>query len=209
MASIFNFFSKGDKFFTLLDSAADEVLGSVNDLIIYMGTPRAERRIDLLVNHRRTEKRIFETISEELISTFVTQLEREDIESLADALHKIPKSVVKFAEFVQIARDRAEGIDFSRQLTLMREAAEVIEKMVKNLRNLQDLETTKDLNKRLGEVEGKADEIMLEMLEEIYAGKHETLQAIILRDLFERVEKIIDRCRTVGNIVVQIVLKNS
>jgi uncharacterized protein len=31
----------------------------------------------------------------------------------------------------------------------------------------------------------------------------------VLRDLFELLEKLIDRCRDAGNVIFQIVLKNS
>jgi len=209
MASIFNFFSKGDKFFVLLDSAADEATGSVQDLISYIGTPRAQRDLNSISDHRRAEKRIFDKISEELINTFVTQLEREDIEHLADTLHRIPKACEKFAEYVNIAGERADGVDFSRQLGLLKEAVSVVNTMVKNLRNLSDLEACKDLSKRLSQIESKGDEIMLELLGELYSGKHEPLQAFVLRDLYERIEKIIDRCSNVGKVVVQVVLKNS
>jgi len=41
---------------------------------------------------RRKGKRITEDIDEHLCKTFVTPIEREDIESLSDALYKIPKN---------------------------------------------------------------------------------------------------------------------
>ena len=43
---------------------------------------------------RRAEKRIADEISEALCKTFVTALEREDIEALSLGLYKIPKTVV-------------------------------------------------------------------------------------------------------------------
>ena len=48
---------------------------------------------------------------------------------------------------------------------------------------------------------------MLELLAEIYSGKYEPLQAMMLRDLYELMEKVIDRCRDAGNVVAHIVLK--
>jgi hypothetical protein len=35
------------------------------------------------------------------------------------------------------------------------------------------------------------------------------LTVIILRDLYDLLEKVVDRCRDVGNVVANVVLKNS
>ena len=40
-------------------------------------------------------------------------------------------------------------------------------------------------------------------------GQHNAIQVIFLKDLFELIEAVFDRCRDAGNIVKQIVLKNS
>jgi uncharacterized protein Yka (UPF0111/DUF47 family) len=35
------------------------------------------------------------------------------------------------------------------------------------------------------------------------------VQVVVIKDLYELMEKVVDRCRDAGNIVLQIVLKNS
>jgi len=74
---------------------------------------------------------------------------------------------------------------------------------------MKDLEKIKALNDRLQYIEGEADKLMNELLRELYSGKFDALRAIVLRDLYELIEKVVDRCRDVGNVVMQIVLKNS
>ena len=54
-----------------------------------------------------------------------------------------------------------------------------------------------------------ADDVMLELLREVYSGKFEPLQAMMARDLYDLLEKVIDRCRDCGNAMSHIVLKNS
>ena len=50
---------------------------------------------------------------------------------------------------------------------------------------------------------------MFDLLNDLYSGKYEPLQMIVMRDLVELLEKVIDRCRDAGNVIFQIVLKNS
>jgi uncharacterized protein Yka (UPF0111/DUF47 family) len=209
MFSLQQLFGKGDKFFQLLEGAAQETHESVRLVIELMRQPRDTRKLDDLVLARRKEKKISEQISEELVKTFVTGLEREDIEALARALYRIPKSAEKLAERFLLAGAHVEGVDFSRQAEMMLKATDVVFDMVKQLRQMNDLEKIKELNDKLQYVEGEADRFMMELLKDLYSGKYEALRAIVIRDLYELIEKVVDRCRDVGNVVMQIVLKNS
>ena len=67
----------------------------------------------------------------------------------------------------------------------------------------------KELNERLQVIEGEADKLMLELLRDLFSGKHDPLKVIALKDLYELLEKVIDRCRDAGNVINHIVLKNS
>ena len=76
-------------------------------------------------------------------------------------------------------------------------------------RQMQDLEKIKELNDKLQYVEGEADKFMNELLRDLYGGNYDALRAMVIRDLYELIEKVVDRCRDVGNVVMYIVLKNS
>ena len=209
MFSLQQLFGKGDRFFELLEASAEEALTSVQLLIRLLNTTPKPTTLDDFVFSRRKDKRLTEQISEELVKTFVTGLEREDIETLSNALYKIPKTVEKFAERYELSLAIVSTTDFSKQADLMGKAAEAVVALVRQLRDLQHLEHTKELNDRLQYVEGEADKLMLVLLKDLYSGKHDPLRVIIVRDLYELIEKVIDRCRDAGNVVSHIVLKNS
>ena len=65
------------------------------------------------------------------------------------------------------------------------------------------------MNTRLQTIEGDADKLELELLHDLYHGDCSTKQMIFLRDIYELLEKVIDRCRDAGNVINHIVLKNS
>ena len=58
-------------------------------------------------------------------------------------------------------------------------------------------------------VEVEADKYMNELLRDLYGGKYDAIRAIVVRDVYELMEKIVDRCHDTGNVVMHIVLKNS
>jgi len=209
MFSLQQLFGKGDRFQSLLEAAANEAHESATLLIQIIKSPEQKAKMDDLVLARRKEKRIAEQISEELVNTFVTGLDREDIEDLSLALRKIPKTTEKFAERWLLAAAHLEGVDFTLQGEMMEKATEVVLQMVRQLREMTDLEKVKSMNDKLQYIEGEADKLMLELLKELYSGKYDALRAIVIRDLYELMEKVIDRCRNAGSVVMHIVLKNS
>ena len=81
--------------------------------------------------------------------------------------------------------------------------------MVKQLRNMEDMEKLKTFNDRLQLVEVESDRHMNELLRDLYSGKYDAIRAIVIRDIYELMEKVVDRCHDAGNVVMHIVLKNS
>lgn len=205
-------FGKEDKFFDLLEAGAEEAKTSVNLLARYLqalaaGGPPAN--LDEFVQSRRKEKRIRYQMTEELSKTFVTPLEREDIEALSFALYRIPKAIEKIVERLSIYPGRVPHAAFQRQTELLNLGAEAVVFMVKQLRRGPHIEKIREANDRLQYAEGEADKVMLGLLKDLYQGPYEPKELVILQELYEMVEQAVDRCRNAGNIVVQIVLKHS
>ena len=157
---------------------------------------------------RKKDKQITEEIRSQLTQTFVTPLEREDIEALANALYKIPKTLEKFGERLQLATALVSGTSFAKQAELLDTAIQTVVQMVRELRK-PNLGSMKELNGKLQYLEGAADNLMLDLLRGLYSGDHDAVRVIALKDLYELLEKVIDRCRDAGNVIFHIVLKNS
>jgi len=209
MISFQKIFGKSDVFYDLLESSASHARQSVQSLHKLLSDPTAPQNLDAFTAARREDKKITQQIDEALCKTFVTELEREDIEALANALYKIPKTVEKIAERLLICSERLAGKDFARQVKLMDAAAEIILTMVVELRKKLHLERVKDLNEKIQQVEGEADKLMIECLRALYTTEKDAVMVIILKDLYDLMEKVVDRCRDAGNVVANIVLKNS
>lgn len=198
----------GDIFFDLLEHSAAEAQESVRLLAKTLASPGAAA-LDSSVLVRRKEERITEELQERLITTFVTPLEREDIDALATALNKIPRTLERFTERFLICPPRVQQASFSRQTELLQNSMDTLLTMVRDLRNAPDLTRMKERNDKLQYLEGEADKHMIELLQGLYKANHDPVTVVALKDLYDLLEKVIDRCRDAGNVIVQIVLKNS
>jgi len=212
MISIGKFLGHDEKFYDLLEASAQQADTSVHhlvDLLAKIDNKDSFCDMAAFAESRREDKRITQELTEELSKTFVTPLEREDIQALAAALYKIPKTVEKIGERMLICPQDLPKLSFGKQVHLLDQAAEAVLAMVKQLRKGMNIGTAREMNARLQTIEGEADELELELLRDLYQGNYDAKHIIFLRDLYELLEKVIDRCRDAGNVVFQTVLKYS
>lgn len=209
MFSLQRLIGKDQKFYDLLEASATQVATCGRSLSELLQCVPSERKLDEFIQARRKDKRITEEITQALCKTFVTPFEREDIEALSTALYKIPKTVEKFGEHFLLCQRQIEGENFNAQTKIIEQATSTVHQMVTGLRRKKSLEDAREQNDRLQYLEGEADKLMLRLLEDLYSGRLDPLRVVILRGLYELLEKVVDRCRDAGNIVFHIVLKYS
>jgi uncharacterized protein Yka (UPF0111/DUF47 family) len=209
MFSLQQLLGQEDKFFNLLEASAQAARSSVDALIKLLAKPDQTTLAYEFVESRRKEKELRGQISEAVYTTFVTALEREDIESLANALYRIPKTVEKFGNRLLLTPQHVHGVDFSKQIHFLAEATATVMEMVQSLRRGLKLEEVRRLNDKMQYLEGEADKAVMDLLADLFSGKHDPITVIVRKDLYELLEKIIDRCRDVGNVISNIALKNS
>ncbi|HKT29223.1 pit accessory protein [Dyella sp.] len=209
MFSLQTIFGKGDKFYGLLEQSAEAARESAKALHELVSLADHTPVMAAFAAARKREKALATQISEELVNTFVTALDREDIEALNSALYKIPKSVEKFAERYTIVTSRLQGVDFSQRTLVLTRSTDVVVEMIGELRRGLRIDPVKKLQDRMQTLESEGDRMLLAPYRTLYLESDDAMRAMLAKDLFELIEKAIDRCRDVGNIVYSIVLKNS
>src|SRR3954447_27001492 len=101
MFSISKFLGNDERFYTLLEEREKHANSSVHhliDLLAKLEKSESASNLAAFAESRREDKRITQQLTEELSKTFITPLEREDIQELAASLYKIPKTVEKIGE---------------------------------------------------------------------------------------------------------------
>jgi hypothetical protein len=197
---------RDDKFFDLLEAGAVKAQGSVQLLAELLRDSPKRPTVDDFIQARSEDARIAEELAEELCKTFVTPLEREDMEALSLALSEVPKLAEKFSEKFMLCSDAPGPSPFSRQLGLLEQAAETSVQMVRELRERKHLGAVKEQNTRLHDLKGESDLRVHEQIRELQSG-HDPLKGVIAMDLHDTLEKIMDRYGDAGNVIFRIVLK--
>lgn len=209
MFSLQKALGKDDRFFDLLEASASEAQASAHALAKFFLTPGPGRSLEAVSQSRRKEKEINAEIIESLATQVMTMFEREDVEALAKALYKIPKTVEKIGERMLLAPDFLQEVDLSQPITMLEKAASILLQMVRDLRRGASLSEMKAHNAELQRIEGDVDKLMTDLSLGLYRMKGDVGRALFLKDLYDLLERVTDRCRDAGNVIIQIVLKSA
>ena len=211
MSVIQRLLGREDRFFTLLESSASEAKAATSYLdrvVALLGERPVDEAMGDLAQCRRKHKRVTQEISEQLCEKFVTPLDREDIAALASALYKISKNVEKIGDRLTIAPLGAKMETIVRQISMLDQGAAIVEKMVREL-HTREHDVLRDDYERLQVIEGEADRVMTELLSGSYRSETDARMVVFWKDIYELLEKGVDRCRDAGAIIFEIVLKNA
>ena len=208
MFSLQKALGKEDRFFELLEAGANEARASAQALTKFFQTPDAARSLDDFAESRRKEKEINAEIVESLATQVMTMFEREDVEALAKALYKIPKTVEKIGERMLLVPDFLRGVDLSQPIVMLEKATNILLMMIRDLRRGAVLDEVKRHNAELQRIEGEVDKLMTGLSAGLYRMQTDVGRALFLKDLYDLLERATDRCRDAGNVIIQIVLKS-
>lgn len=209
MFSLQRLLGRPTEFFGLLEASAQlgvDAAVALNQMVTH---PGRQPSMDAFVTARRKDKEVILKLEEMLTHIFVTPMEREDLEQVAQGLYKIPKVVEKFAERYEFTWDKVATVDFSLAARFLERACLVVQEMVKSLRTSGQLADIKSLDARLSQIEADASHIIMDGVRRLFLPATPPLTAIIAKELFDVLSDAIDDCRDIGRALALVVLKNS
>jgi uncharacterized protein Yka (UPF0111/DUF47 family) len=133
----------------------------------------------------------------------------ESTSNLPYAFTTISKTVEKAGERLTLCPPGTHAETIRRQVALLEQATAVLVRMVGELRSKAHGELIREHYERIQAIEGDADRVMNELLYELYHGQADARSVVFFKDIYELLEKGVDRCRDAGAVLFQIVLKNS
>lgn len=203
---------KDNKFCVFLESLSSEARVCALHLKTFVESADAgeqARAAESITAARRRAKDITAQVTAELCRTYITPFDREDIQDIAADLYKIPKTIDKIKE--RLLTHGLESIkgDFSRQIDLIVQEAEAMEDMVRELTKGFDNDRIIAKAAQLQELENKGDIVLSELLVTLFRDSTDTRDLILRKDIYDMLEKVVDRYRDAAGVALQIVLKHS
>lgn len=207
----FSFFPKEDKFFQLLEAMSEEAYQATAGFREFIDHAPAERAkaIEKIYAMRAQSKVTSSKLTEELCRSFITPFDREDIQDIANILYKVPKIIEKAADRITMHGMSTEGGDFRHQADLILREAEATRVLLNALLSKKDLKTVTEKVKLLKELEHQGDKLRNELIVGLFKSDRDIRDILLRRDIYDMLEKVVDRFRDLAGVALQIVLKNS
>lgn len=171
--------------------------------------PDARAKAGAAITECKAEaKRISAEVTRELCLTFVTPFDREDIQDFSADLYKIPKTVEKLREYLELHKVKELG-ELSAQIDLITEEADAMDKMIRALIDGGKPKQIIEQAELLDQLENKGDDILSGLLVKLIDNTQDTRQLILRKDIYDMLERIVDRYRDAAGVALQIALKHS
>ncbi len=171
-------------------------------------TPEMCRKISA---HEHAADLITAEVMTAVRKSFITPFDRSDIQSLAtslddaiDQMHKTAKAVTLYEvrEFQPHMRDMGDTIVEAARLTM--EAVPLMSKMHSNSGKLAEL------TEKIVKVEGRSDDLYDQGMKALYhdIGKNDAMRFIVGAEIYDHLEKVVDRFEDVANRISGIVVEH-
>ena len=180
------------------------------------------RLFNAAIAHGITEERIIEAktlkhrganIERETIgklnSTFVTPIDREDIQALATMLNKINKKIVQALINLNVYRMQTYTEELLQQSKTILKATDELIRGVSLLKTISKMKEITASHEAMKEIETLGDDILYRAMDKLFSGEFEAIEVIKLRDIHKVLESAMDKCFSVSEAILNIALKNN
>jgi len=210
--SIFQFFvPKDTKFFPLFEQATSNLVILAETLHEAVNAPK-DKREEFYKKIEELENKI-EGITHktqlELSKNFITPFDREDINALIRSIDNVADNMHGAASRMRLYQ--VEKITKSiRKLTEINlEACQLIDTAVKQLKDLNNHSSIKNICKKINKLESKADVVFDKAVADIFENESDAIKVIKYKEVLSALEMASDRCKGVSNVIEQISVKHS
>lgn len=167
-----------------------------------------EEHIAVAKQYKHAAAKNIKKTLEVLDTSFVTPIDREDIQNISELLNKITKKITKACIYLKVYGVETYTDNLKNQAQTLIAATNELEQIFKHFEKPTISDMT-SRNLKMKEIETRGDEILFTATESLFSGKYEALEVIKLRDVHKNLENALDACYGVSNAVVSVVLKMS
>ena len=207
MANIFSWVRSNDKeILSILNNLAKKAVETAEALVVLFSDLSNTEQHTKIKNLESEADVLTRDIFAELNKTFITPLDREDMQRIASKID----DVIDFMDGIS-ARTRSYKITSPPPYTLeiakeLVNATKEVEYMVSKLNNIKNPQDMIMHCRNTGNIEHTVDDLYRKSIEKLFEST-DPITIIKLKDIYETMETASDRCVDVADVIEDIVLK--
>ena len=200
-----------NKFYNFFENGA-EVCELSSQLFYQIVHSDLKEREVYLIHAETYKRRAVEALEGSLAllnASFVTPIDREDIQLISTYLYKSTKVVLKACVNLRIYQIDSYNDIVKKQAEILMKSAEELRTIISMLKKGSPLAEVTACCSRIKDIENRGDEILFDATEELFSGKFDALHVLKLRDIYKGIENALDMSSIISDVIVNIVLKHS
>ncbi|MGI5861546.1 MAG: DUF47 domain-containing protein [Myxococcales bacterium] len=206
----FSLLPREDSYFVLFERAADAANRGASRLQQLMDDySQVAAAVNEIKAIEHEGDRVTHETLDKLNRTFITPLEREDIHILVTSIDDILDSLDSAASRLHLYEILEPTHELRQLISVLVEATAVVKDTVSSLSNLKDPQVIFDKCKEIKRLETQSDEILRVALQRLFREEKDALAVMKWKEIYEKLERALDMCEKVANVVEAIVLKHS
>ncbi|MFB5608809.1 MAG: DUF47 domain-containing protein [Nitrosarchaeum sp.] len=207
MGHMFSWIKSNDKqILLILDNLAIKAVETAEALVVLFSDLNNKEQHEKIKKLENEADILTRDIFSELNKTFITPLDREDMQRIASKID----DVIDFMDGIsartysyKVTVTPPFAIDMAKELVNATKEVQYMVSKLKNIKNVQDMiEHCRNTSK----IEHVVDDLYRQSIEKLFES-NDAITIIKLKDIYETMETASDRCVDVADVIEDIVLK--
>ena len=207
MGQFFSWVKSNEKeILVTLDNLAKKSVEISEELVIMLTDLKIDECHKKIHTIETEADKLVRDIFSELNRTFITPLDREDMQRVASKIDDTIDHIDGIAarlETYKITTAPPYALDMANELV---KATKEVELMTAKLRNIKNPSSMIEHCRKTSEIEHKVDDLYSAAIAKLFES-NDPIEIIKLKDIYEKLESASDRCVDVADVVEDIVLK--
>ena len=207
MGQFFSWVKSNEKeILVTLDNLAKKSVEISEELVIMLTDLKIDECHKKIHTIETEADQLVRDIFSELNRTFITPLDREDMQRVASKIDDTIDHIDGIAarlETYKITTAPPYALDMANELV---KATKEVELMTAKLRNIKNPSSMIEHCRKTSEIEHKVDDLYSAAITKLFES-NDAIEIIKLKDIYEKMESASDRCVDVADVVEDIVLK--
>ncbi len=198
--------SNEKKLLTILDDLAKKAVETSEELVILLSDLKNQDSLKKIRSLEKEADVLTRDIFSELNKTFITPLDREDMQRIASKID----DVIDFTDGIaarlcsyKISEPPPYSLEMAKELV---KATKEVEYMISKLQKIKNPKDMIEHCRNTSDIEHKVDDLYREAIGDLFTST-DAIHIIKLKDIYETMETASDRCVDVADVIEDIVLK--
>lgn len=204
------FMPQEGRFYEFFNEHADTIVEGSRELAELMAKfDNLERRAYSIETIEKKADRITHQTVELLHKTFITPLDRDAIHTLITTMDDILDLIEDVAHSIFLYDIKAVTPEAQKLAAICVTCAEKVQAAVKLLPKTENAAEVLVLCEEIDKLESEADHVMRAAMAKLFREEPNVLNIIKMKEIYELLETVTDKCEDVANILEGIIVENA